>query len=345
METNNIKATLENLESDFLANLKEINQINDLIKLEITYLGRNGIINDLFKKLKKLNLKPSQSKVISQNINLFKQKIIKIIENKKFLLEQLLLENKIKNEDIDVTLPSLRLPKGCIHPLNQIINQIEDFFLGLGFSIYNDTELVNDLYNFEMLNIDKNHPARDMQDSFYFSRQNLLRTHTSSVQIKAMLNHKLKNQPLKIISSGKVYRRDKDDDTHSHQFTQLECFIVDRNINLINLKEIIVNFMQYLFGNKQKLRFRPSYFPFTKPSLEVDLVFENQKSNKVDYLEVLGAGLIHPQVLINGGFDPKERSGLAMGLGIERIAMLKYGIKDIRYFYNNDVRFLNQFVK
>ncbi|KND62657.1 phenylalanine--tRNA ligase subunit alpha, partial [Candidatus Phytoplasma phoenicium] len=336
----------KNLKNQLLEKLEKAEQIEALTKLEVEYLGRNGLFNTLFKDLKKFDATLLEKKTLGQKINFYKHDIETIIQKKKLLCEKLLLESKIKKEEIDITLPSLQFPKGYLHPLNQTIEKIENFFLGLGYFICNDTELVSDLYNFEMLNMDKDHPARDMQDSFYLDEQNLLRTHTSSAQIKAMLNHNKHSSsrvPLKMISSGKVYRRDRDNETHSHQFTQLEGFVVDYKISLIDLKNIIISLINYLFGSEQKLRFRPSYFPFTKPSLEVDLFFEDKKENQKYYLEIMGAGLIHPQVLINGGFNPRTHNGFAFGLGIERITMLLYGIKDIRNFYNNDLRFLNQF--
>lgn len=335
---------LKELKTQFFEQLEKIGKLENLTKLEIEYIGRNGIFNNLFKELKKMDFTLLEKKTLGQQINFYKHEISTIIQKKKFLFEKSLLEEKIKKEEIDITLPSFQFSQGNLHPLNQIIAKIENFFLGLGYLISDDSELVSDLYNFEMLNMDKDHPARDMQDSFYLDEKNLLRTHTSSTQIKVMLKHNKNSlKPLKIISSGKVYRRDRDDETHSHQFTQLEGFVVDLNISLIDLKNTILALINYLFGSEQKLRFRPSYFPFTKPSLEVDLLFEDKKENKKHYLEIMGAGLIHPQVLINGGFNPKIHNGFAFGLGIERITMLIYGIKDIRNFYNNDLRFLNQF--
>ncbi|WP_420885459.1 phenylalanine--tRNA ligase subunit alpha [Candidatus Phytoplasma pini] len=335
-----IKCLLEN----FFIKIKNINEIEQLKQLEIKYLGKNGILFFLFQEIKKFPVEKKRIK--GQKINLLKQKCLSLLEEKKKILENQLLNDFLKKDKIDVTLPHLQLSQGNIHPLNQIIKQIENFFLNLGYSIYDGDEIVSDFYNFEMLNIDKEHPARDIQDSFYLNQdyQYLLRTHTSSVQVKAMLEKK--SQPLKIISSGKVYRRDKDDDSHSHQFIQLEGFAIDHinNINIRILKEILVLLLQNIFGKQQELRFRPSYFPFTKPSLEVDLVIKKFQQKNI-YLEILGAGLIHPQVLSRGGYNPEKYSGLAFGLGIERIAMLKYGIEKISYFYQNNINFLNQFIK
>ncbi|MDV3197760.1 MAG: phenylalanine--tRNA ligase subunit alpha, partial [Candidatus Phytoplasma australasiaticum] len=251
-------------------------------------------------------------------------------------LENKQLNKKIIKEKIDVTLPGFSFPEGSIHPLTQTIEELENFFLKMGYVIYESQEIETDLYNFELMNISKNHPARDMQDSFYLDhkKETLLRTHVSSMQIKAMLQNP--NKPLKIISSGNVYRRDKDDATHSHQFTQLDGFVIDYTANLENLKTTINTLIKHIFGRKQKIFFRPSYFPFTNPSLEVDLILTKKNKEKI-YLEIMGAGLIHPNILKQGGFDPAKYQGFAFGMGIERIAMLKYQIEDIRDLYNNDL--------
>ncbi|WCA22479.1 phenylalanine--tRNA ligase subunit alpha [Candidatus Phytoplasma oryzae] len=321
---------------------KAINK-EEIKKVEILYIGRKGYISFLLKDIQKQSLEIK--KFIGQEINIFKKKIIFLIEEKINLIEQKELLNLINKKKIDITLPCFPFRMGSIHPLNQTIEEVEKFFLRLGYSIFNDNEIETDLYNFEMLNMDSNHPARDMHDSFYLNipfKKKLLRTHTSSVQIKEMLKNKSK--PFKIISSGKVYRRDKDDDTHSHQFMQLEGFAVDHNINLIFLKETIQMFIKNFFDSKQDIRFRPSYFPFTNPSFEVDLIMKD-KNNKNIYLEIMGAGLIHPEVLKKGNYDPNIYNGLAFGMGIERITMLKHSIKDIRNFYNSDICFLKQFSK
>ncbi|MFR0367736.1 phenylalanine--tRNA ligase subunit alpha [Candidatus Phytoplasma palmae] len=334
---------IEKLENKITKTIKEIQEIKKITELEISYLGKNGYLSFLLKEIKNFNLQEDK-KTAGKKINFLKEKIIFLLKEKKTILEKKHLEQILKKDTIDTTLPEFPFKKGSLHPLNKTIKKIENFFLKLGYSVIEGKEIVTDLYNFEMLNIEKDHPARDMQDSFYLDidSKTLLRTHTSSVQIKAMLNSNSK--PLKIISSGKVYRRDKDDETHSHQFTQLEGFMIDYNVNLKDLKQIIINLIKEIFGEKQKLRFRPSYFPFTKPSLEVDLIMED-KENKKFFLEIIGAGLIHPKVLSKGGYDPKKFNGFAFGIGIERITMLKYGIKDIRHFYNNDFRFLNQFIE
>ncbi|WP_017193410.1 phenylalanine--tRNA ligase subunit alpha [Vaccinium witches'-broom phytoplasma] len=336
------KKKITTLEDQITTDIQTINDIKQLYQAEVEYIGKNGQIAVLLKELRNYSLE--EKKTIGKAINLLKQKINTLFQEKTYVLEQEQLNQQLKEEETDISLPSFQLPVGTIHPLNKILEQAEDFFLGMGYSIYDGKEIVSDLYNFESMNIGKEHPARDMQDSFYLNinPQSLLRTHTSSVQIQAMLASN--SQPLKVISYGNVFRRDKDDATHSHQFTQLEGFVIDKHTTLIDLKQTIIMFVQHIFGTEQKLLFRPSYFPFTNPSLEVDLIIK-QKGEKDVYLEVMGAGQIHPEILKNGGFDPEIFQGFAFGIGIERITMLKYGIKDIRHFYNNDMRFLKQFAK
>ncbi|MFP4178393.1 MAG: phenylalanine--tRNA ligase subunit alpha, partial [Acholeplasmataceae bacterium] len=230
--------------------------------------------------------------------------------------------------------------QGTIHPLNQVIEDLEDLFIGLGYEVADGPELENDYYNFEMMNLAKDHPARDMQDSFYTDQTTLLRTHTSPVQARTMLAKK--GKPLSIICPGRVYRRDDDDPTHSHQFTQIEGLVIDRNITFGHLKDTLLRMVRHLFGPERKIRLRPSYFPFTEPSVEVDVSYP-KADGRVGYIEILGAGLVHPEVLRMGGYDPAVYAGFAFGIGVERIAILKYGIDDIRHFYLNDLRFLEQF--
>ncbi|WBL31425.1 phenylalanine--tRNA ligase subunit alpha [Candidatus Phytoplasma sacchari] len=336
-----LEEKIKELEFKIKNDLKKAKNKIDLKKIEIQYLGKEGYIYFLLKEIKKQSLE--MKKKNGNKINIFKKKVVLLIKAKINDIEKENLSYLIKKQKIDVTLPSFPFRIGSIHPLNKTIEEIEKLFIKLGYSIFSGNEIETDFYNFDMLNMDKNHPARDMHDSFYLSNfleKKLLRTHTSSVQIKAMLKNKSK--PFKMISSGKVYRRDKDDDTHSHQFIQLEGFIVDFNINLIHLQETIKIFIENFFDQEQKIRFRPSYFPFTNPSLEVDLIMTD-KNNQNNYLEIIGAGMIHPEILKKGNYDPSKYSGFAFGMGIERITMLKYYIKDIRNFYNNDIRFLRQF--
>lgn len=254
-------------------------------------------------------------------------------------------------ETIDVTLPGSAHVVGQPHVLQQIIDEIEQHFLGLGFEVIDDTvdspEVETDEYNFERENLPKDHPARDMQDTFYITPEILLRTQTSPVQSRSLEKHDFSKGPLKMIAPGKVYRRDTDDATHSHQFHQVEGMVVGENITMADLKGTLLSIMQALFGEKHQIRMRPSYFPFTEPSVEVDVswneVTPDTKPEDIEWIEVLGAGMTHPNVLRMDGIDPEKYSAFAFGLGPDRFAMLKYGVDDIRQFYLNDVRFLSQF--
>ncbi|MDV3177902.1 MAG: phenylalanine--tRNA ligase subunit alpha [Sweet potato little leaf phytoplasma] len=329
-----------NLKQKIKEKIQELDKINSLHQLDVQFNRFNKYFIELFKYIKQCDIKVK--KELGQQINELKKNSLLAYQINKTKLENKQLNKKIIKEKIDVTLPGFSFPEGSIHPLTQTIEELENFFLKMGYVIYESQEIETDLYNFELMNISKNHPARDMQDSFYLDhkKETLLRTHVSSMQIKAMLQNP--NKPLKIISSGNVYRRDKDDATHSHQFTQLDGFVIDYTANLANLKTTINTLIKHIFGRKQKIFFRPSYFPFTNPSLEVDLILTKKNKEKI-YLEIMGAGLIHPNILKQGGFDPAKYQGFAFGMGIERIAMLKYQIEDIRDLYNNDLRFLKQF--
>ncbi len=250
-------------------------------------------------------------------------------------------------ERLDVTMPGIPQPLGHLHPLTLVMDEIAEIFLGMGFNIAEGPEVETDYYNFEALNIPKDHPARDMQDSFYFGSDILLRTHTSPVQVHTMVKT-APNVPVRIIAPGKVYRRD-DDATHSPMFHQVEGLAIDRNISLSDLKGTLLLFVRQMFGAHQQVRLRPSFFPFTEPSAEVDMscVICAGKGCRVcketGWLEILGAGMVHPRVLEMSGYDPEEYTGYAFGMGVERIAMLKYGIDDLRLFFKNDLRMLRQF--
>ncbi|NLU48125.1 MAG: phenylalanine--tRNA ligase subunit alpha, partial [Syntrophomonadaceae bacterium] len=256
-------------------------------------------------------------------------------------------EQQLKEETIDVTLPGIRFIPGGKHPLTQVLDEIKHIFVTMGYSVAEGPEIELDYYNFEALNIPKNHPARDMQDSFYIDEDVLLRTHTSPVQVRTM-EAMAPQLPVKIIVPGKVYRKD-DDATHSPMFHQVEGLLVDTNITFAHLKAVLMTFARKIFGEQVKVRYRPSFFPFTEPSAEMDIscVHCNGEGCRVcshtGWLEILGAGMVHPRVLEYGGYDPEKVSGFAFGMGIERIAMLKYGVNDLRLFFDNDLRFLKQF--
>lgn len=329
--------------------LAEINQCQDLKQLNeirIKYLGKKGPIQEAMKQMK--NLTVEERKTLGQVANETKQTIFQEIENKEEILNDLALKQRLLNEKIDVTLPARKINIATKHIMTQLVEEIEDIFIGMGYEIAEGPEVETDLYNFEMMNLPKNHPARDMQDSFYITDELLLRTHTSPVQARTMLSYQGIG-PVKMICPGKVYRRDDDDATHSHQFFQIEGLVIDENITMSDLKGTLDYFVKKIFGSDRKIRFRPSFFPFTEPSVEVDVSCAKCQTKGCNicknsgYIEILGAGMVHPNVLKMGGFDPEKYQGFAFGLGVERIAMLKYGIDDIRQFYTNDLRFNYQF--
>ncbi len=306
--------------------------------VRVKYLSKKGEISQLMSELK--NLSPEERPAFGARVNMLKQEVGDALAKKKEAIEDQLLMASLAREEMDVTLPGYQFYSGSIHPLNQVIEDLEDLFIGMGYKIAEGPEVENDYYNFEMMNLEKDHPARDMQDTFYINEEILLRTHTSPVQARTMLQSQ--GKPLKIICPGKVYRRDDDDPTHSHQFQQIEGLVIDKTISLANLKDALLKMARHLFGENREIRLRPSYFPFTEPSVEVDVSYI-KKDGTTGYIEILGAGMVHPNVLKMGGYDPEVYSGFAFGVGVERIAILKYQIDDIRHFYTNDLRFLNQF--
>lgn len=333
--------SLENIKKEYIEKVKNIVDETELYELRVKFLGKKGKLTEIMKEAK--NLTPEERPKFGKTINEIKNYINDHIEETKKILINKAIETKLSNETIDVTLPSKKIVLGGINPLNKVIEEIEELFISIGYSVAEGPEVETDKFNFEMLNLPKNHPARDMQDSFYITEELLMRTQTSPVQAREMLKAKGKG-PIKIICPGKVFRRDNDDATHSHQFTQIEGLVVDKNITFSDLKGTLEYLIKSLFGENKKIRLRPSFFPFTEPSVEVDISWgnENDKEN-IKWLEILGAGMVHPNVLKMAGFDPEKYSGFAFGMGPERIAMLKYGISDIRSFYTNDVRFLEQF--
>lgn len=332
----------EELESK-LSNIESIKELNDI---RVEYLGKKGKITELSSLMKELSVE--EKKEFGKNLNLLRKTLESKLDELKVILEEKELNKKLESEKIDITLPSTKIKMGSSHPLNQIIEEIEDLFISMGYDVEEGPEVESDLYNFEMLNIPKGHPARDMQDTFYINEEVLLRSQTSTVQVRTMLKNKEKT-PIKIICPGKVYRRDDDDATHSHEFHQIEGLVVDKNISMNHLKGTLEVLAKSLFGENKKVRFRPSYFPFTEPSFEVDLTCFKCEGKGCSmckgtgWIEVLGAGMVHPNVLTGCGYDPKVYTGFAFGVGVERIAMLKYEVDDIRSFYTNDIRFLEQF--
>lgn len=337
---------LKNLQEEIKSKLKEISSLKELNELKIVYLGKKGPIQLMSGKLGSLSIEEKQE--IGSFLNNLKREINEFFEHKKEELETISLNERLKEEKIDITLPSTKIQIGTVHPLNSIIEEIEELFISMGYDIVEGPEIESDLYNFERLNLPKDHPARDMQDSFYITEDYLLRTQTSPVQARTMESN-FKKEPIRIICPGKVYRKDDDDATHSHQFTQIEGLVIDKDISIANLKGTLEIFVKQLFGEEREIRFRPSYFPFTEPSLEVDVTCFKCSSKgcslckETGWIEILGAGMVHPSVLKMSGYDPEVYSGFAFGLGPDRIAMLKYGITDIRYLYTNHIDFLNTF--
>jgi phenylalanyl-tRNA synthetase alpha chain len=313
----------------------EAPHLEALREAKVKYLGKKGEITGVLRGMGSLSAE--ERPVIGALANEVRATLSTLIEETEAKLEQAELESKLANENIDVTLPGKSIPLGSLHPINAIIDQMEDIFIGMGFHIAEGPEVETDYLNFEMLNLPKNHPARDMQDSFYISPETLLRTHTSSVQVRTMIDKK-GEVPVRIICPGKVYRRDDDDATHSHQFTQIEGLVVDSGVSMSELHGVLLHFIKKLFGEDTEVRLRPSYFPFTEPSVEVD-IFHPEKG----WIEILGAGMVHPNVLEQAGYSAEKYTGFAFGIGVERIAILKYNIDDIRHFYQNDLRFTKQF--
>ncbi|HOI85924.1 MAG TPA: phenylalanine--tRNA ligase subunit alpha [Acholeplasmataceae bacterium] len=326
------------LKANALEKIKHAQSLDDIEAIRLLYLSKKGEVSLLMGKLR--DLSPEERPSFGAAVNQLKVDLEAALYEKKMKLEEDALIQQLARETIDVTLPGTQFYQGSIHPLNQVIEDVEDLFIGMGYEVAEGPELESDHYNFEMMNLDKDHPARAMQDSFYVDENRLLRTHTSPVQARAMLSKK--GEPLRIICPGKVYRRDDDDPTHSHQFMQIEGLVIDEKITFAHLKGALLTMARHLFGADRVIRLRPSYFPFTEPSVEVDVSYV-KKDGSIGWIEILGAGRVHPNVLKMGGYNPEKVSGFAFGIGVERIAILKYAIDDIRHFYTNDLRFLKQF--
>lgn len=337
----------EQIISEADSSTKDVKTKADLANLKAKYLGKNSPLISLMGQLKSLD--KSLKAEFGKKINLTKNKLNDLFEAKLKELEEQEIKNKIENDKIDITLPGYKISKGSYHPIQLIVDQIEDFFLERGYQVKQGSDVELEKFNFEFLNIPQDHPSRDMQDTFYISDSLLLRSQTSGIQAHVMQESD-HISPIKIICPGKTYRRD-DDRTHSHQFSQCEGLVISKDANLACLMNTLTEFLQYMFGESRKVRFRPSYFPFTEPSIEADVSCFECGGKGCDlckhtgWIEVLGAGMVHPNVLKLNGFDPDVYQGFAFGVGIERLAMLKYGVDDIRKFFNNDVTFLNQFVK
>lgn len=342
-----LQAKLEALKVEAQENLDTIEDLKKLNALRVELLGKKGPIAEVLKGMRDL---PNEERPkVGAFANVIRDEITAFIEAKKNELEQAVINAQLESEAIDVTLPGTKVSHGRRHIITQVSEEIEDIFLGMGYQVVEGFEVESDEYNFERMNLPKNHPARDMQDTFYITEEVLLRTHTSPVQARTMEKHDFSKGPLRMISPGRVYRRDTDDATHSHQFHQIEGLVIDRGISMGDLKGTLELLAKKMFGEDRKIRLRPSYFPFTEPSVEVDVSCFKcggtgcNVCKSTGWIEILGAGMVHPGVLEMSGIDSTQYSGFAFGIGQERIAMLRYGINDIRGFYLNDVRFSEQF--
>lgn len=327
-----------------IANSDDLKNVNDI---RVKLLGKKGPITKVLRGMR--DLSAEERPKVGKFANEVRDELQQALEDKKSSLEQALMNAKLQSESIDVTLPGTPVAQGQPHVIQQIIDQLVDLFIGMGYEVAVGDEVEQEEYNFEKLNLPKDHPARDMQDTFYITPSVLMRTQTSPMQARMMETHDFSKGPLKMISPGKVYRRDTDDATHSHQFHQVEGLVVGEHVTMADLKGTLEVVAQNLFGDQLKVRLRPSYFPFTEPSVEADVTCFNClgkgcaicKGN--GWIEVLGAGMVHPNVLKMSGVDPDVYGGFAFGLGPDRFAMIKYGVEDIRDFYQNDMRFLTQF--
>ncbi|SHK02483.1 phenylalanine--tRNA ligase subunit alpha [Desulforamulus aeronauticus] len=336
---------LRQLAQEALGALEGANSPEEINEVRVKYLGKKGELTQVLRGMGALSAEERPR--VGQMANEVREQIEAALENRNQQAKEAEKARKLAAETLDVTLPGVPFNLGKLHPLTQVQQEIESIFLGLGFSIAEGPEIELDYYNFEALNLPKDHPARDMQDTFFINPEVLLRTHTSPVQVRTM-EKTVPQVPVKIICPGRVYRRD-DDATHSPMFHQVEGLVVDKHITFADLKGVLATFARQMFGPDTRTRLRPSYFPFTEPSAEVDISCVMCKGSGCrvckgsGWLEILGSGMVHPRVLEMSGYNPEEVTGFAFGMGIERIAMLKYGIDDLRLLFDNDLRFLAQF--
>ena len=339
-----MKAELEAIAKQALEDLKGAQDLKVLDAVRVKYLGKKGELTAILKQMGKLTAE--ERPVIGQLANQVRADIEQMLEQTKTDLEAKALDIRLAGETLDVTLPGQKKPLGKKHPLTIVLDELKEIVVGMGFEIATGPEVELDYYNFEALNIPKDHPSRDTQDTFYISDNVLLRTQTSPMQIRTM---EKKKPPIRIIAPGRVYRSDAVDATHSPLFHQVEGLVVDKGITMADLKGTLEVFVKRLYGDSTVVRFRPHHFPFTEPSAELDVQCFHCHGEGCSlckgegWIEILGCGMVHPQVLLNCGIDPEEYSGFAFGLGLERMVMMRYGIDDLRLFYDNDVRFLKQF--
>ena len=334
---------LDTLVEEALAAIAATDDLQRLDDIRVQYLGKKGSLTEQMKQLGSLSAeeRPKAGQVINQA----KQAVQQAIEARKHSLQSEALNSKLASEAVDITLPGRNADKGGLHPVSRTLERIESLFIQLGFEVAEGPEIEDDYHNFEALNIPETHPARAMHDTFYVDEHTVLRTHTSPVQIRVMEN---KQPPLRVIAPGRVYRCDSDL-THTPMFHQIEGLMVDEKVSFADLKGILDDFLRNFFEQELKVRFRPSYFPFTEPSAEADVQCVNcggegcRVCSHTGWLEVLGCGMVHPSVLESAGIDPEKYTGFAFGMGVERLAMLRYGVNDLRLFFENDLRFLKQF--
>ena len=337
---------MENVLNEGLLAIEACQNLADLQNVRNEYLSKKGLVTQLMGKMKDLSAEDKPT--YGAQVNQVKQSLEAAFKLKEEALQEAAFDAQLQKGKIDLSLPSAMPLVGTLHPLTIVQTEIEQFFMGMGYLVKEGPEVELDYYNFERANIPQDHPARDMQDTFYINAEWLLRTHTTAIQTRTLEAYK-GEIPVKVICPGKVFRKDDDDATHSHQFVQIEGLVVGTKISLANLKGTLELLARHLFGESRVIRFRPSYFQFTEPSVEVDVSCHicNGKGcptcKQSGWIEILGAGMVHPNVLRMAGFDPEKVSGFAFGLGVERVALLKYGIDDIRHLYTNDLRFLNNF--
>ena len=345
-----MKEKVELLKKELLDKISNIKSIKELNELKQEYMGKTGVITVMQSGIK--DVPNEEKKEYGMNVNILKTAFNENYESKLKELEEEEINRKIESERIDVTLPSKRIREGSKHPMTRIQEELEDLFVSMGYEVYDGPEIETDENCFQKLNLPLGHPARDAQDTFYLENEYeafLLRSQTSTGQVRVMEANKEKG-PIRIVCPGKVYRRD-DDATHSHQFMQMEGLVIDENVSLADLKATLEIFCKKLLGEKTEVRFRPSFFPFTEPSVEVDVTCFKcggkgcPLCKQTGWIEVLGAGMVHPNVLSMCGYDPEKYQGFAFGVGLDRFAMFRYGITDIRTIYGNDLRFLNQFTR
>ena len=340
-----MKEQIESIKQKALEKIAEAKDMQTLNEVRVEFLGKKGELTAVLRGMGALS--PEERPVIGALVNEVRDALEEKISTAEAELKEKELQAKLEKEKIDITIPSTKVIRGSKHPLNRVIEEVEDLFVSMGYDVVQGPELETDEYCFERLNLPKGHPARDMQDSFYVTTEHLLRTQTSAVQARVMMANEEK-KPIRVICPGKVYRRD-DDATHSHQFAQVEGLVIDKNISLADLKGTLEVFMKKMLGENTNLRFRPSYFPFTEPSYEVDVTCFKcggkgcNLCKQTGWIELLGSGMVHPNVLKMNGYDPEVYTGFAFGTGLDRLAMFKYGITDIRILYTNDIRFLKQF--